>query len=205
MISPTIGAVRQSCQRAVQNLSLSLFVVDQLPRRASCFGNTVSVLLSNHPTAQSDSPLASHRLGAATAFVIWSSFPENAWVLSIFGLFYSIPCFYFIVAKPQYATSARFVLLTYNLTCLYWCVPTVFALSGGHANDHQLQHSREGRGCIRHRIPACARRDHRSCMGCDCFSLLVARGSSTRAQSSAWRVSLLVPTLRGTIDSICGL
>ena len=62
------------------------------------------------------------RLGAATAFVVWSAFPENAWVLSIFGFFYSIPCFYYIMAKPQYATSARFVLLTYNLTCLYWYV-----------------------------------------------------------------------------------
>ena len=60
------------------------------------------------------------RLGATTAFVVWSAFPENPYVLSIFGFFYSIPCFYYIVAKPQYATSARFVLLTYNLTCLYW-------------------------------------------------------------------------------------
>lgn len=56
--------------------------------------------------------------------MIWSIFPENPWVLSIFGFFYSIPCFYYIVAKPQNATSARFVLLTYNLTCLYWCVVT---------------------------------------------------------------------------------
>ncbi|CDO69695.1 hypothetical protein BN946_scf184851.g83 [Trametes cinnabarina] len=59
------------------------------------------------------------RLGAATAFIIWTLFPENPYVLSTFGVFFSIPCFYYIVAKPQYATSARFVLLTYNLTCLY--------------------------------------------------------------------------------------
>jgi hypothetical protein len=26
------------------------------------------------------------------------------------------------VAKPQYTSASRFVLLTYNLTCLYWCV-----------------------------------------------------------------------------------
>lgn len=37
-----------------------------------------------------------------------------------------MPCFYFIVSKPQYATSGRFVLLTYNLTCLYWCVLTAY-------------------------------------------------------------------------------
>lgn len=30
-----------------------------------------------------------------------------------------MPCFYYIVAKPQYATTGRFVLLTYNLTCLF--------------------------------------------------------------------------------------
>lgn len=61
-----------------------------------------------------------YRFGAATAFVVWSLFPENPYVLSIFGFFYSIPCFYYICAKPQFATSSRFVLLTYNLTCLYW-------------------------------------------------------------------------------------
>ncbi|TFK90654.1 hypothetical protein K466DRAFT_484360 [Polyporus arcularius HHB13444] len=84
----------------------------------------ISFFVVISPTIGATNYLGVHRvlgtlLGAATAFVIWSSFPENAWVLSIFGLFYSIPCFYFIVAKPQYATSARFVLLTYNLTCLY--------------------------------------------------------------------------------------
>ncbi|KAM5533752.1 hypothetical protein V8D89_012625 [Ganoderma adspersum] len=58
-------------------------------------------------------------LGAFTAFVVWTVFPEDPYILCTFGFFYSIPCFYYIVAKPQYATSARFVLLTYNLTCLY--------------------------------------------------------------------------------------
>lgn len=63
--------------------------------------------------------------GAATAVLVWSAFPENPYVLSIWGFFFSIPCFYYIVARPEYATSARFVLLTYNLTCLYWCVRTL--------------------------------------------------------------------------------
>ncbi|KAF8550630.1 hypothetical protein OG21DRAFT_1478462 [Imleria badia] len=58
-------------------------------------------------------------LGAVVAAGIYSLFPENGVVLSIFGFFFSLPCFYYIVANPEYATSGRFVLLTYNLTCLY--------------------------------------------------------------------------------------
>ncbi|KAI8985654.1 Fusaric acid resistance protein-like-domain-containing protein [Trametes punicea] len=84
----------------------------------------ISFFVVISPTIGATNYLGVHRVlgtlfGAVTAFAIWSLFPENAYVLSIFGFFYSIPCFYYIVAKPQYATSARFVLLTYNLTCLY--------------------------------------------------------------------------------------
>ncbi|KAG0696971.1 Fusaric acid resistance protein-like-domain-containing protein [Suillus ampliporus] len=57
--------------------------------------------------------------GAGVAAGIYSLFPDNAIVLSIFGFFFSIPCFYYIVATPEYAATGRFVLLTYNLTCLY--------------------------------------------------------------------------------------
>jgi hypothetical protein len=60
-----------------------------------------------------------HRLGAFTAAGIWTAFPESPVILAIFGFFFSMPCFYYIVAKPAYATSARFVLLAYNLVCLY--------------------------------------------------------------------------------------
>lgn len=63
-----------------------------------------------------------HRFGAVVAAGIYSLFPENGLVLSVFGFFFSLPCFYYIVAKPEYATTGRFVLLTYNLTCLYACV-----------------------------------------------------------------------------------
>ena len=63
-----------------------------------------------------------HRLGAFTAAGAWTAFPESPVILSIFGFFFSIPCFYYIVVKPTYATSARFVLLAYNLVCLYRCV-----------------------------------------------------------------------------------
>jgi len=58
-------------------------------------------------------------LGAFTAAGIWTAFPQSPVILSIFGFFFCIPCFYYIVAKPTYATSARFVLLAYNLVCLY--------------------------------------------------------------------------------------
>lgn len=60
------------------------------------------------------------RLGIVTAVAIWSLFPENPYILPIFGWLFSIPCFYYVVATPQYAVSARFVLLAYNLTCLFW-------------------------------------------------------------------------------------
>jgi hypothetical protein len=63
--------------------------------------------------------------------MIYTAFPENPYVLSIFGFFYSLPCFYYIVAKPEYATTARFVLLTYNLTCLYWYGVVDIASSDG--------------------------------------------------------------------------
>ncbi|KAI0652901.1 Fusaric acid resistance protein-like-domain-containing protein [Cubamyces menziesii] len=84
----------------------------------------ISFFVVISPTIGATNYMGVHRVlgtlfGAATAFVVWSLFPENPWVLSIFGFFYSIPCFYYIIAKPQYATSARFVLLTYNLTCLF--------------------------------------------------------------------------------------
>ena len=60
------------------------------------------------------------RFGAAVAIGVYSLFPENAIVLSLFGFAFSLPCFYYAVAKPQYLSASRFVLLTYNLTCLYW-------------------------------------------------------------------------------------
>ncbi|KAF7375656.1 ArAE-2 domain-containing protein [Mycena sanguinolenta] len=51
--------------------------------------------------------------GAFVAAVVYTLFPDNPVVLSLFGFFFSVPCFY-------YENSAsRFVLLTYNLTCLY--------------------------------------------------------------------------------------
>ncbi|KAF8161056.1 Fusaric acid resistance protein-like-domain-containing protein [Crassisporium funariophilum] len=57
--------------------------------------------------------------GAAVAVGLYSIFPEDAIVLAISGFIFCIPCFYFAVARPQYLSASRFVLLTYNLTCLY--------------------------------------------------------------------------------------
>lgn len=68
--------------------------------------------------------LSLHRIGgticgagvAVGAFVSFSHYPV---LLAIFGFFFSLPCFYYIVSKPEYATTGRFVLLSYNLTALY--------------------------------------------------------------------------------------
>jgi hypothetical protein len=54
---------------------------------------------------------------AVIAFVLFSPYPA---LLALFGFFFSLPCFYYIVGKPQYATTGRFVLLSYNLTALFW-------------------------------------------------------------------------------------
>jgi hypothetical protein len=59
------------------------------------------------------------RSGAVTAATAYTLFHKTPAMLAIFGFFFSMPCFYYIVAKPQYATTGRFVLLTYNLTCLF--------------------------------------------------------------------------------------
>ncbi|KAL4253307.1 Intracellular Vesicle Transport-Associated [Abortiporus biennis] len=84
----------------------------------------ISFFVVISPTIGATNFMGLHRvlgtlLGAVTAVSVWSLFPENPYVLSVFGFLYSLPCFYYIVSKPMYATSARFVLLTYNLTCLY--------------------------------------------------------------------------------------
>lgn len=58
--------------------------------------------------------------GATVATIAFSISHEYPAVLAIFGFLFSLPCFYYIVSSPQYATTGRFVLLTYNLTCLFW-------------------------------------------------------------------------------------
>ncbi|KAJ7678691.1 hypothetical protein B0H17DRAFT_102075 [Mycena rosella] len=96
VISPTIGAVR--------------------PHASAAFVYRDFYVQTNF--------LSLHRVlgtvfGAGVAATVFTLFPDNAIVLSIFGFFFSMPCFYYIVAKPEYGSSSRFVLLAYNLTCLY--------------------------------------------------------------------------------------
>ncbi|GAA5842723.1 hypothetical protein JCM11251_002333 [Rhodosporidiobolus azoricus] len=58
-------------------------------------------------------------VGALVAVACYSAFPENGIILPILGALFSAPCFYVAITRPQYAPSSRFVLLTFNLTCLY--------------------------------------------------------------------------------------
>lgn len=83
----------------------------------SCF-----VVLS--PTIGATNYLSLQRIlgtisGATVAAAIYSLFPEMPVVLSIFGFLFSVPCFYLGLGYPQYIVASRFILLTYNLTCLY--------------------------------------------------------------------------------------
>ncbi|KAK2463297.1 hypothetical protein APHAL10511_004952 [Amanita phalloides] len=83
----------------------------------SCF-----VVLS--PTIGATNHLSLHRImgtlfGATVAAGIFSLFPNSPVTLSAFGFAFSMPCFYYALSRPQYASTSRFVLLTYNLTCLY--------------------------------------------------------------------------------------
>ncbi|KAJ6538778.1 Fusaric acid resistance protein-like-domain-containing protein [Mycena vulgaris] len=84
----------------------------------------ISFFIVISPTIGATNFLSLHRvlgtvLGAGVAAAVYTLSPDNAIILSVFGFFFSIPCFYYIVAKPQYISASRFVLLTYNLTCLY--------------------------------------------------------------------------------------
>lgn len=76
------------------------------------------------PTVGQSNHMSLHRIvgtvmGAIAAVGVYKLFPDNHILLPIFGVLFSIPCFRYIVGKPQLASSGRFVLLTYNLTALY--------------------------------------------------------------------------------------
>ncbi|WVQ80167.1 hypothetical protein IAT38_002272 [Cryptococcus sp. DSM 104549] len=58
-------------------------------------------------------------IGAGVAVLFSNMSPGNNIALPIMGFFFSIPCFYVITQMPDYMNAGRFVLLTYNLTCLY--------------------------------------------------------------------------------------
>ncbi|KAK0521272.1 hypothetical protein OC834_006724 [Tilletia horrida] len=84
----------------------------------------VSFMVVLSPTVGQSNQMSLHRVvgtifGALVAYGAYTVFPDNHIALPIVGVIFSLPCFRYIVAKPQYASSARFVLLTYNLTALY--------------------------------------------------------------------------------------
>jgi hypothetical protein len=57
-------------------------------------------------------------IGAMVATLIWAICQGNAIALIFCGWLVSLPCFYIIVAKGQ-GPFGRFIMLTYNLSCLY--------------------------------------------------------------------------------------
>ncbi|WWC71453.1 uncharacterized protein I206_105409 [Kwoniella pini CBS 10737] len=57
--------------------------------------------------------------GGTVAIVFTKIAQGNNVVLPILGFFFAIPCFYVITQMPDYTNAGRFVLLTYNLSCLY--------------------------------------------------------------------------------------
>ncbi|KAJ1028717.1 hypothetical protein NDA16_001883 [Ustilago loliicola] len=84
----------------------------------------VSFMVVLSPTVGQSNHMSLHRIlgtimGALAAVGVYKLFPDNNVVLPLFGVLFSIPCFRYIVGKPQLASSGRFVLLTYNLTALY--------------------------------------------------------------------------------------
>ncbi|WVQ95062.1 hypothetical protein IAU59_002154 [Kwoniella sp. CBS 9459] len=58
-------------------------------------------------------------IGGTVAVVAFKLFSGNNIALPIFGFFFSIPCYYIITQMPDYSNAGRFILLTYNLSCLY--------------------------------------------------------------------------------------
>lgn len=58
-------------------------------------------------------------LGALVAILVYHISQENPYLLISAGFLFSLPNFWLIVTRPKYATTGRFVLLAYNLTCLY--------------------------------------------------------------------------------------
>ncbi|BEI80670.1 hypothetical protein CcaverHIS002_0111990 [Cutaneotrichosporon cavernicola] len=58
-------------------------------------------------------------MGGVVAVIACQLFPFDPVALPIFGFLFSLPCFYIITQMPEYRLTGIFVLLTYNLTCLY--------------------------------------------------------------------------------------
>lgn len=57
-------------------------------------------------------------IGGIVAVMIWVMCQGNAFALAFCGWVVSLPCFYIIIAKGK-GPFGRFIMLTYNLSCLY--------------------------------------------------------------------------------------
>ncbi len=57
-------------------------------------------------------------IGAVVAIFVWVLCQGNPFGLALCGWLVSLPCFYIILAKGQ-GPFGRFIMLTYNLSCLY--------------------------------------------------------------------------------------
>ncbi|TVY80910.1 Uncharacterized protein LSUE1_G003049 [Lachnellula suecica] len=68
-------------------------------------------------------------IGALLAVISWAICQGNPFALAFCGWLVSLPCFYIIVAKNQ-GPFGRFIMLTYNLSCLY-----AYSLSVKDADD----------------------------------------------------------------------
>ncbi|KAH9451208.1 hypothetical protein KEM48_010615 [Puccinia striiformis f. sp. tritici PST-130] len=58
-------------------------------------------------------------IGSGVAILAQYAFWQDPLILPIIGFLFSIPCFWLIVCQPAYASTGRFLLLSYNLVCLY--------------------------------------------------------------------------------------
>jgi hypothetical protein len=57
-------------------------------------------------------------MGAFIAIIVWVMCNGNPFALAFCGWLVSLPCFYVIIAKGK-GPFGRFIMLTYNLSCLY--------------------------------------------------------------------------------------
>lgn len=111
---------------ATSLLALPAFLEATRPTFVEYWGDwaLISFFIVISPTIGATNYLSLQRFlgtlfGAAVAMGLYTLFPEDAVALSLSGFLFSLPCFYFAVAKPKYLSASRFVILTYNLTCLY--------------------------------------------------------------------------------------
>ncbi|PPQ75741.1 hypothetical protein CVT24_002587 [Panaeolus cyanescens] len=107
-------------------LASPAFIAKARPTFIAYYGDwaLISFFVVISPTIGATNYLSFQRVlgtlfGAAVAIGLYTLFPEQAVILSLVGFVFSLPCFWFAVSKPQYMSASRFVLLTYNLTCLY--------------------------------------------------------------------------------------